>query len=84
MFKNTYVIGMLTMFAIRVYYRWRFRTNKIDESRRGTLEIILLCIAFIGMLVIPLSYVFSSLLSFADYQIPFGLGWIGTAVKVIR
>lgn len=82
MFEIIYVIGMLTMFDIRVYYRWRFRTNKIVESCRGTLEIILLCIAFIGMLVIPLSYVFSSLLSFADYQIPTWLGWIGTAVFV--
>lgn len=82
MFKIIYSVGMLTMFFIRIYFRWRYRSNKIVERRITTLEIILLAQAFIGILVIPLTYIFSSLLSFADYQIPFWMRWIGTAVFV--
>lgn len=80
MFKIIYAIGLIAMFIIRMYYRWRYRTNQIVENRKGTLEILLLSVAFIGMLVIPLTYVFTPLLSSANYYLSDWTGWLGTAV----
>ena len=68
------------MFIIRMYYRWRYRTNQIVENRIGTLEVLLLSVAFIGMLVIPLTYVFTPLFSPANYYLSNWAGWLGTAV----
>lgn len=83
MFKIIYAAGMFTMFLIRIYFRWRFRNNKIVESRKTTLEIFLLSVAFIGMFLIPLSFVFSSLFDFVNYILPSWSGWIGTIIFLL-
>ncbi len=66
------------MFSLRLWYRWRARNNKIVLSRRTPLEMILLTVAFIGMLLIPLIYLFTPRLDFADYQLPPWTAWVGT------
>ena len=71
------------MFSTRLWYRWRARNNKIVVSRKTTLELALLALAFLGMLVIPLAYVFTPLLNFADYQLPSWAGWIGVMVFAV-
>lgn len=80
MFKTIYFTGLIIMFNLRLFYRWRNRNNPIDVSHKTTLETVMLSLAFVGMLVIPLIYVFTSLLDFADYQLPSWAGWIGTVV----
>lgn len=71
------------MFIFRLFYRWRSKTNQIVDSRKTALEILLLFLAFVGMLVTPLIYVFTPLLSFADYQLPSWMGWAGVMVLVV-
>ena len=68
------------MFGIRVWYRWRARHEQIVVSRKTALEYAVLALAFVGMLLIPLTYVLTSLLRFADYQLPVWAGWVGTVV----
>jgi len=77
MFKIIYFTGLIIMFIFRLFYRWRSKTNQIVDSRKTALEILLLFLAFVGMLVTPLIYVFTPLLSFADYQLPSWTGWDG-------
>ena len=79
-FKALYFTGYVIIFTVRLFYRWRTRGNRVVVSRRTTLEILLLFLVFVGMLVIPLVYVFTSYLNFANYQLPSWTGWIGTAI----
>ena len=83
MFKIIYFTGLIIMFIFRLFYRWRSKTNQIVDSRKTALEILLLFLAFVGMLVTPLIYVFTPLLSFADYQLPSWMGWAGVMVLVV-
>lgn len=80
MFKTIYFTGFIIMFTTRLYYRWRARTNQVVVNHRGTLEILLLSLAFVGGVVIPLIYVFTPLLNFANYQLPSWAGWSGVVV----
>lgn len=83
MFKTFYFMGLIIMFIIRLLYRWRNKTNQIVDSRETTLEILILSLVFFGMLVIPLIYVFTPLLSFANYQLPPWAGWTGVVVFTV-
>lgn len=68
------------MFSMRLWYRWRARHEYIAVSRKTTLEYALLGFGFVGMVLIPLIYVFTPFLGFADYQLPAWAGWVGTVV----
>jgi len=83
MFKIIYFKGLIIIFIFRLLYRWRTKTNQIVDSRKTTLEILLLSLLFVGMLVTPLIYVFTPFLSFADYQFPSWVGWTGVVVFTI-
>ncbi|RJR51763.1 MAG: isoprenylcysteine carboxylmethyltransferase family protein [Desulfobacteraceae bacterium] len=80
MFKTIYFIGLAISFIIRLYYRLRYRTNPIEASRNKPLGILLLFLAFIGMVVVPLTYIFTSFLNFADYPLPSWASWTGVLV----
>jgi protein-S-isoprenylcysteine O-methyltransferase Ste14 len=79
-FKTIYLTGFIIIFGIRLFYRWRARTNRIEVSRKNILEILLLAQAAVGIAAIPLVYVFTSRLDFADYRLPAWAGWIGAAI----
>lgn len=79
-FRIIYVVGMISMFVIRLAYRVRRRNRWIAETRFRSLEVSLLTLAFIGMLVVPLLYVFSDVLIFADYRLPAWTGWLGALI----
>lgn len=80
MLKIIYFTGMLTMLLIRILYRWRARTVQIVVNRKGALEILLLSQGFVGIMAIPLIYVFTPVLNFANYQLPSWAGLVGTVV----
>lgn len=79
-FKYVYFAGFAGMLALRLYYRWRARENRIVVSRKDLLELLLLAQAAVGMGIIPLIYVFTSRFEFADYEMPQWAGWAGTIV----
>ncbi len=80
-FKIIYAVGMISMFMIRIAYRLRGRSLRWKaDPRFRSLEMLLLTFAVIGALVVPLVYVFSNVLSFADYQLPTWAGWAGALV----
>lgn len=79
-FRAIYLVGFVSMFAIRLRYRVRAGAGRAAVNRAGGLEMFLLALAFIGMAAVPLVFVFSGALDFADYRLPAWAGWAGTAV----
>lgn len=64
--------------------KWWRRKEEVVDSRGNWKDKIFLSFTFIGMQVIPLIYILSSWLNFADYNLPQGmsriLGWTGCLV----
>lgn len=79
-FRTIYLVGFVSMFVIRLRYRMRGRDTRATVTRAGSLELFLLVLAFVGMAAVPLVYVFSDALDFADYQLPIWTGWAGASV----
>src|SRR6476619_491086 len=69
--KVIVLAGTLTMIAIRAPHGRRSRNVKVAKSRKTSLETGLLVLAWIGF-VIPLIWIASPVLSFAEYRL--GLG----------
>jgi protein-S-isoprenylcysteine O-methyltransferase Ste14 len=80
--KAVILAATVAMIAIRAPHGQRSRTVKIVKNRKGALEVALLLLAMFGF-VIPLVWVASPLLSFADYplrSIPLAAGIVCFAV----
>ena len=80
-FQWLYLIGLIGMETIRFPYRMQNkrdrRAGKIQREAASPFDISLELLSFLGAEVIPLIYLFSTWLDFADYQLPPWLGWIG-------
>ena len=62
---------------IRYPHEKRNKSNQIITNKKATLEKILLGLVFLGMMILPLIYIFSDLFSFADYTLPVSLHVLG-------
>ena len=80
--KIGYGIIVIATSIIRYPHAKRNKTNKIITNKKGTLEKILLGLAFLGMVILPLIYMATSLLSFANYDLPVSLQIIGLLLIV--
>lgn len=81
--KVVYVAGIVAYFIIRSPHQQRNKKNQITDDRKTFLEKLLLIFVFLGMLVIPNVYVFSPLLSFADYKLPVWVNVLGVCVYTV-
>jgi protein-S-isoprenylcysteine O-methyltransferase Ste14 len=79
LFKIVYFIEYVLISIVRSTQTTRYRKLSTIIDRRSSLDMLLLALAGIGMLV-PLVYVFSSLLDFANYQLPEWTGWLGAVL----
>ena len=66
--KAAVLVASLVMVIIRAPHGQRSRGVKVVRSRRGTLEVILLTLAWLGFFL-PLVWVATPLLAFADYPL---------------
>ena len=78
-FKIVYFLEFLLISVVRSTHTAKYRTLKTTLDRKTLLDLLLLGLAGIGMLI-PLVYVFSSALDFADYALPNWVGWVGVAL----
>ncbi len=78
-FKIVYLVGFLIITVIRKIFTARLRNEKLAVDDKTVLDITFLALNGIGM-IIPLVYVFSALLDFADYQRPDWIGYLGAAL----
>jgi protein-S-isoprenylcysteine O-methyltransferase Ste14 len=80
MFKVVYGIGFIMTFIIRLPYWWRARTRRIVVDRKTGREIVLLSFLSVGLGALPLVFIFTPWLGFADYRLPSWAGWTGAAI----
>jgi protein-S-isoprenylcysteine O-methyltransferase Ste14 len=78
-FKIVYFVEFVVISVVRTIHTTRYRTLKTTLDRKTPMDVVLLGLAGIGM-VIPLIYVFSPVLDFADYALPIWIGWIGAVL----
>jgi protein-S-isoprenylcysteine O-methyltransferase Ste14 len=67
--KATLILGIVSVVAIRAPYGRRSSQIKVIKSKRGPLEIVLLSGMWVGSVILPILWVSTPLLSFADYPL---------------
>jgi protein-S-isoprenylcysteine O-methyltransferase Ste14 len=77
-----YLIEFFAMTVVRSIHTSPYRTLAIAKDRKSSLDVALLGLTGIGM-ILPLLYIFSSLLDFADYPLPGWLGWVGAVIFAV-
>jgi protein-S-isoprenylcysteine O-methyltransferase Ste14 len=78
--KVIWLIGVVGWFIIRYPHQRRARrTPKLRRSDRGR-ELVLMAISAMGLGVIPMIYVLTPALRFADYPMQPWQGWLGAAL----
>jgi protein-S-isoprenylcysteine O-methyltransferase Ste14 len=81
-FEAIYLIGLLSAAVIRKkYLKGMTQKEKLDALKGpdGPLMIIVT----ITMFILPLSYVFTKKLDFANYNLALGIGWLGAPTFAI-
>ena len=80
--KATILIASAVMIAIRAPHGQRSRGVKVVANRKGTIETVLLTVAWLGFLV-PLIWIASPAFSFAEYPLRAGPLVVGIACLAI-
>ena len=78
-FEIFWLIGFIVGSAIRAIYAKRPKKHEITVDRKIRLEPLLLFFSSLGLIVLPLIYLFTSWLGFADYHLSTWAGWIGAS-----
>jgi len=81
-FKVVYFVEFVVISIVRTAHTRQYRRLSIAVDRKTLPDIILLALAGLGLLV-PLVYVFSSLLDFASYNLPTWTGWLGAVIFAV-
>lgn len=85
--KIIFLVGWIALETIRAPHRKRNRkarkTGSISDNRMTPLEIVLMVLGFIGMDVLPLVYIFTGWLDFANYHLPDVFVVVGAALLVL-
>jgi len=78
-FKIVYFVEFLVITIVRKYFTGKQGNKKMAKDKKTGLEIFYLIINGIGM-IIPVVYVFTSKLDFANYYLPDWVGWLGALI----
>lgn len=65
-----FLCGLVVYVGIRGFYKERAKANRAVVRHAGGVEYILQALLLPGVLVLPLVYLFTSWLGFADYRLP--------------
>jgi protein-S-isoprenylcysteine O-methyltransferase Ste14 len=76
--KAIFVASVLSWYAIRYPHQRRSRCTASQTSARGLRENLLIVIAATGLGVVPVVYIATPWLRFADYRFNPLLAWLGT------
>lgn len=77
-----FLIGFIVYVTIRGVFAQRSKGSEKLVTRRDTRELILMVIVGVGTMFLPLLYLFTPLLTFADYRVPWWVPWFGTLTMV--
>jgi protein-S-isoprenylcysteine O-methyltransferase Ste14 len=78
-FKVVYLIEFIVISIVRQANTSRYRKLGIRSGRAKPIDVALLALIGVGMLI-PLVYIFTNWLDFADYALPDWVGWLGAAL----
>ncbi len=78
-FKVVYFVELLLITVVRSAHTSKLRKLDTIVDRKTAVDVVFLALTGIGMLV-PIVYVFSSILDFADYDLPNWVGWVGAGL----
>ena len=86
-FKILWLTGFVVGCIIRGAYARRHKPDEIKEVRRSVVEMLVMSLSAFGLIFIPLVYVLSPWLGFADYPLPTWAsqvaGWVGAVVFAV-
>src|SRR6266581_278588 len=77
-----FLIGFIVYVAIRGVFKQRVKSNETAVSRVDGLEKALMLILIPGALLLPVVYLFTPWLAFADYHLPAFVPWCGALLMV--
>lgn len=77
-----FLVGFILYAGIRREFIKRTKANEKVVSRMDGLDKSLLIVVIPGSLLLPVLYLFTPWLAFADYQLPEFAPWLGTSVMV--
>src|SRR5687768_11724828 len=77
-----FLVGFIVYAGIRGVFKRRTRGNEKALSRVDARDLTLLCVVLTGSLLLPLLYVFTPWLAFADYRLLAFAPWCGTVIMV--
>jgi len=77
--KGIFMIGIILWLIIRIPYQHEQRQNVIVNDKKTIQERLIRLLLLIGILFLPLLYVLSSWLNFANYHLPVVTVGFGTA-----
>lgn len=77
-----FLVGFCVYVGIRAFYKQRTKSNQIAITRINFMEKALLLLLVPGALLLPLVYLFTPWLRFADYRLPMGADLIGLLLMV--
>ncbi len=77
-----FFIGLVVYFWIRHVFMNRTKTEKKIVRRIDGVEKLLLGMMLSAVLLLPLLYLFTPILSFGDYYLPWSVRWAGSAIMV--
>ena len=77
-----FLVGFIVYVTIRGVFERRARINEKIVRRLDAVEKTLLIFVGVGSLLLPVLYLFTPLLAFADYRLPVFAPWLGTALMI--
>ena len=77
-----FLIGFVVYLCIRGVFKQRTKNNEKTVSRVDALEKTLIAIVIPGALLLPVVYLFTPWLAFADYHLPAFAPWCGMVLMV--
>ena len=78
-FKLVYFLELVLISVIQSTATHKYRGLSTPEVHSTRLDLSLLFLAYLAMFI-PLLYIFTSALDFADYNLPAWTGWLGAAL----
>src|SRR6184192_2414347 len=77
-----FLIGFIVYVSLRGVFKQRTKCNKQAVSRVDALEKALMAIVIPGGLLLPVVYLFTPWLAFADYHLPALARWCGAVLMI--
>lgn len=81
--KIIFTTGIALWLIIRIPYQGKQKENTIVDDRKTVQEKVARLLLLIGVLFLPLIYVLSSWLNFADYHLPIWVSGLGITVLAL-